>query len=117
MSTSSAAEVLSSASNSAPPTVRLNSAIASPHSPKLSRRVPGSVNGIWDHQRWNPPALPNHQIIDDACGDHPALLWRLKLAGIGSWRFWLINRFLIEYLHFSAGDHKLTAVPARSWGF
>ena len=51
-------------------------------------------NGLWDHQRWNPPALPNHQLIDKACGDHPALLWRLdghmalanalalKLAGI-----------------------------------
>jgi hypothetical protein len=51
-------------------------------------------NGLWDHQRWNPPTLPNHQLIDDACGDHPALLWRLdghvavanalalKLAGI-----------------------------------
>jgi len=50
--------------------------------------------GLWDHQRWNPPAPPDHQLIDDACGDHPALLWRLdghmalanalamKLAGI-----------------------------------
>ncbi|HEY2472227.1 MAG TPA: amidohydrolase [Terracidiphilus sp.] len=50
--------------------------------------------GIWDHQRWSPPVLPNHQLIDDACGDHPAFLWRLdghvavanalalKLAGI-----------------------------------
>jgi predicted amidohydrolase YtcJ len=51
-------------------------------------------DGVWDHQRWNPPVLPNHQLIDDACGDHPAILWRLdghmvvvnalamKLAGI-----------------------------------
>lgn len=51
-------------------------------------------DGIWDHQRWNPPAPPNHQLIDEACGDHPAFLWRLdghmalanalalKLAGI-----------------------------------
>jgi hypothetical protein len=51
-------------------------------------------NGDWDHTRWNPPALPNHQLIDEACGDHPALLWRLdghmalanalalKLAGV-----------------------------------
>ena len=51
-------------------------------------------NGLWDHQRWSPPALPNHQLIDEACGDHPALLWRLdghmalanalalKLAGV-----------------------------------
>ncbi|MBV8817495.1 MAG: amidohydrolase family protein, partial [Acidobacteriaceae bacterium] len=51
-------------------------------------------NGLWDHQRWTPPALPNHQLIDVACGSHPALLWRLdghmalanalalKLAGI-----------------------------------
>src|ERR1700738_3786915 len=51
-------------------------------------------NGNWDHQRWTPPALPNHQLIDDVCGGHPALLWRLdghmalanalalKLAGV-----------------------------------
>ena len=34
-------------------------------------------NGLWDHQRWNPPVLPSHQLIDDVSGDHPALLWRL----------------------------------------
>jgi predicted amidohydrolase YtcJ len=59
-------------------------------------RAPGTWlrNGNWDHQRWNPPNLPNHQLIDEASGDHPALLWRtdghmalanalaLKLAGI-----------------------------------
>ena len=51
-------------------------------------------NGLWDHQRWNPPVLPSHQLIDDVSGDHPAFLWRLdghtalvnaqamKLAGI-----------------------------------
>lgn len=51
-------------------------------------------DGLWDHQRWNPPTLPNHELIDAACGDHPAFLWRidghmalvnalaLKLAGI-----------------------------------
>jgi predicted amidohydrolase YtcJ len=51
-------------------------------------------NGNWDHQRWDPARLPTHQLIDEACGDHPALLWRLdghtalanalalKLAGI-----------------------------------
>jgi predicted amidohydrolase YtcJ len=51
-------------------------------------------DGLWDHERWNPPLLPNHQLIDDVCGDHPAFLWRLdghmalanalalKLAGI-----------------------------------
>ena len=51
-------------------------------------------NGLWDHQRWNPPVLPDHQLIDDVSGDHPAFLWRLdghmalvnaqamKLAGI-----------------------------------
>jgi predicted amidohydrolase YtcJ len=51
-------------------------------------------DGLWDHQRWSPPALPNHELIDAACGDHPAMLWRidghmalvnslaLKLAGI-----------------------------------
>jgi hypothetical protein len=51
-------------------------------------------NGLWDHQCWTPPALPNHQLIDDVSGNHPAFLWRLdghmalvnaqamKLAGI-----------------------------------
>jgi predicted amidohydrolase YtcJ len=51
-------------------------------------------DGLWDHQRWNPPILPNHQLIDDVSGNHPAFLWRLdghmalvnalamKLAGI-----------------------------------
>ena len=51
-------------------------------------------NGLWDHQRWNPPVLPTHQLIDDVSGHHPAFLWRLdghmalvnaqamKLAGI-----------------------------------
>jgi len=51
-------------------------------------------NGLWDHQRWNPPVLPDRQLIDDVSGDHPAFLWRLdghmalvnaqamKLAGI-----------------------------------
>jgi predicted amidohydrolase YtcJ len=51
-------------------------------------------DGVWDHQSWNPPALPDRQLIDAACGDHPVLLWRidghmalanslaLKLAGI-----------------------------------
>ena len=34
-------------------------------------------NGLWDHQRWNPPVLPDHQLIDDVSGDHPAFLWRL----------------------------------------
>ncbi len=59
-------------------------------------RAPGTWlrNGNWDHQRWNPPNLPTHQLIDDVTGDHPAFLWRtdghmalanslaLKLAGI-----------------------------------
>ena len=51
-------------------------------------------DGLWDHQRWTPAVLPNHQLIDDVTQDHPALLWRLdghmalanamamKLAGI-----------------------------------
>jgi predicted amidohydrolase YtcJ len=51
-------------------------------------------DGVWDHQNWNPTALPNHQLIDSVTGDHPAFLWRidghmalanalaLKLAGI-----------------------------------
>jgi hypothetical protein len=51
-------------------------------------------DGVWDHQSWNPAALPNHQLIDGVTVDHPAFLWRidghmalanartLKLAGI-----------------------------------
>ena len=51
--------------------------------------------GAWDHQSWNPPVLPDRQLIDAACSDHPAFLQRidghmalanslaLKLAGIG----------------------------------
>lgn len=51
-------------------------------------------DSLWDHQRWSPPALPNHDLIDAACGGHPAMLWRidghmalvnalaLKMAGI-----------------------------------
>src|SRR5712672_718845 len=34
-------------------------------------------NGLWDHQRWNPPVLPDHQLIDDIPADHPPFLWRL----------------------------------------
>lgn len=34
-------------------------------------------DGVWDHQRWTPPVLPNHQLIDGVTGDHPTLLWRL----------------------------------------
>lgn len=51
-------------------------------------------DGLWDHQRWTPATLPNHQLIDGVTGDHPAFLWRLdghmalanalamKLAGV-----------------------------------
>ena len=51
-------------------------------------------NGLWDHQRWTPATLPNHQLIDDVSRDHPAFLWRrdghmvlanalaMKLAGV-----------------------------------
>jgi hypothetical protein len=64
---------------------------------QFAKTVPKGVwirDGVWDHQRWNPAMLPNHQLIDDACGDHPAILWRIdghmalvnaqamKLAGI-----------------------------------
>ncbi len=43
------------------------------------RLAPGAWirDGLWDHQRWNPPSLPNHELIDAACGDHPAFLWRI----------------------------------------
>jgi predicted amidohydrolase YtcJ len=64
---------------------------------KFAKNLPKGAwlrNGNWDHQRWTPAALPNHQLIDEVSGDHPALLWRLdghmalanalalKLAGI-----------------------------------
>jgi predicted amidohydrolase YtcJ len=51
-------------------------------------------NGLCDHQRWSPPNLPSHQLIDGISVDHSALLWRLdghmalantqamKLAGV-----------------------------------
>jgi predicted amidohydrolase YtcJ len=50
--------------------------------------------GAWDHQNWNPPLVPDRQLIDAACDGHPAFLSRidghmalanslaLKLAGI-----------------------------------
>jgi hypothetical protein len=50
--------------------------------------------GNWDHQRWNPAALPTHQLIDSVTPDNPVFVWRLdghmalanavalKLAGI-----------------------------------
>ncbi|HEX3471518.1 MAG TPA: amidohydrolase family protein, partial [Silvibacterium sp.] len=47
---------------------------------QFARTLPNGAwlrNGLWDHQRWNPPVLPNHQLIDDVSGDHPAFLWRL----------------------------------------
>jgi len=71
---------------------------------ELRRRVAGFAktqprgawlrNGLWDHQRWTPAALPTHQLIDDVTPDNPAFLWRtdghmalanalaMKLAGI-----------------------------------
>jgi predicted amidohydrolase YtcJ len=50
--------------------------------------------GNWDHQRWNPVALPTHQLIDGVTPDNPVFVWRLdghmalanavalKLAGV-----------------------------------
>jgi len=64
---------------------------------KFAKTLPKGAwlrNGNWDHQRWTPAKLPDHQLIDAASGDHPALLWRLdghmalanalalKLAGV-----------------------------------
>jgi predicted amidohydrolase YtcJ len=34
-------------------------------------------DGIWDHQRWTPAALPTHQLIDPVTPDNPVLVWRL----------------------------------------
>jgi predicted amidohydrolase YtcJ len=47
---------------------------------QFAKTLPRGVwirDGLWDHQRWTPAALPNHQLIDEASGDHPAFLWRL----------------------------------------
>lgn len=47
---------------------------------RYAKTLPGGAwirDGVWDHQSWNPPVLPNHQLIDDVTGDHPAFLWRL----------------------------------------
>jgi predicted amidohydrolase YtcJ len=64
---------------------------------EYARTLPAGAwirDGVWDHQSWSPPQLPNHQLIDEVTGDHPAFLWRidghmalanalaLKLAGI-----------------------------------
>jgi predicted amidohydrolase YtcJ len=34
-------------------------------------------NGNWDHQRWNPVALPTHQLIDVVTPSNPVFVWRL----------------------------------------
>ena len=34
-------------------------------------------DGNWDHQRWNPVALPTHQLIDAVTPDNPVFVWRL----------------------------------------
>lgn len=51
-------------------------------------------NGNWDHTRWNPPALPAHEVIDAVTPNNPVFVWRLdghmalanaaamKLAGV-----------------------------------
>jgi len=51
-------------------------------------------DGIWDHQRWTPAALPTYQLIDPVTPDNPVFLWRtdghmalanayaLRLAGL-----------------------------------
>jgi predicted amidohydrolase YtcJ len=64
---------------------------------QFARTLPNGAwirDGLWDHERWTPPVLPTHQLIDSVSGDHPAFLWRLdghtalanalamKLAGI-----------------------------------
>ncbi len=34
-------------------------------------------DGIWDHQRWSPAALPTHELIDAVTPDNPVFVWRL----------------------------------------
>ncbi len=52
------------------------------------------LNGSWDHESWNPPVLPTHQLIDDVTPDNPVFVNRsdghmllanalaMKLAGV-----------------------------------
>jgi predicted amidohydrolase YtcJ len=52
------------------------------------------LNGNWDHERWTPPQLPNHQLIDDVAPENPVFVNRsdghmclanalaMKLAGV-----------------------------------
>jgi predicted amidohydrolase YtcJ len=53
------------------------------------------LNGNWDHERWTPAALPDHELIDDVTPDNPVFVNRsdghmclanalaMKLAGVG----------------------------------
>jgi predicted amidohydrolase YtcJ len=34
-------------------------------------------NGNWDHQRWTPAVVPNHELIDAVTPDNPVFVWRL----------------------------------------
>ena len=52
------------------------------------------LQGNWDHEKWVPAQLPNHQLIDDVTADNPVFVYRLdghmalanalamKLAGV-----------------------------------
>lgn len=52
------------------------------------------LNGNWDHEKWTPPQLPTHQLIDDVTPDNPVFVNRsdghmclanalaMKLAGV-----------------------------------
>ncbi|MGA7156154.1 MAG: amidohydrolase family protein [Acidobacteriaceae bacterium] len=37
------------------------------------------LNGLWDEQRWNPVALPTHQLIDEVTPDNPVAVARTDL--------------------------------------
>jgi hypothetical protein len=53
------------------------------------------LNGNWDHERWTPATLPDHELIDDVTPDNPVFVNRsdghmclanalaMKLAGVG----------------------------------
>jgi predicted amidohydrolase YtcJ len=34
-------------------------------------------NGLWDHTRWTPAALPTHELIDPVTPNNPVFVWRL----------------------------------------
>jgi predicted amidohydrolase YtcJ len=45
----------------------------------VKKLLPGEwiLNGEWDHERWSPPVLPTHELIDDITPNNPVFVERL----------------------------------------